>query len=126
MNTGSEQVSEAGATMKEIVAAVTRVTDIMGEISSASDEQSRGIEQVSLGRFADGQRHPAKRRAGAAVRHGGSGAGRSVRTAAPAVAAFRLNGKQQATAPRTTHVKTPQLLRPATAGTATDSNWETF
>lgn len=47
MNTGSEQVSEAGTTMKEIVAAVTRVTDIMGEISSASDEQSRGIEQVS-------------------------------------------------------------------------------
>ncbi|MGX5149846.1 methyl-accepting chemotaxis protein, partial [Enterobacter hormaechei] len=48
VNTGSEQVSEAGATMKEIVAAVTRVTDIMAEISSASDEQSRGIEQVSL------------------------------------------------------------------------------
>ncbi|QDE47263.1 hypothetical protein EIN43_05840 [Enterobacter hormaechei] len=47
VNTGSEQVSEAGATMKEIVAAVTRVTDIMAEISSASDEQSRGIEQVS-------------------------------------------------------------------------------
>ena len=48
VNIGSEQVSEAGATMKEIVAAVTRVTDIMAEISSASDEQSRGIEQVSL------------------------------------------------------------------------------
>ena len=125
MNTGSEQVSEAGATMKEIVAAVTRVTDIMGEISSASDEQSRGIEQVSWP-FRRWTASPAKRRAGAAVRHGGSGAGRSVRTAAPAVAAFRLNGKQQATAPRTTHVKTPQLLRPATAGTATDSNWETF
>lgn len=34
--------------MEEIVRSVTRVTDIMGEIASASDEQSRGIEQVSL------------------------------------------------------------------------------
>jgi uncharacterized phage infection (PIP) family protein YhgE len=34
--------------MQEIVNAVTRVTDIMGEIASASDEQSKGIEQVSL------------------------------------------------------------------------------
>ncbi|MBD6021886.1 methyl-accepting chemotaxis protein II, partial [Salmonella enterica subsp. enterica serovar Enteritidis] len=30
------------------VNAVTRVTDIMGEIASASDEQSRGIDQVAL------------------------------------------------------------------------------
>ncbi|MGL4702627.1 MAG: methyl-accepting chemotaxis protein, partial [Raoultella sp.] len=36
----------AGETMAEIVSAVTRVTDIMGEIASASDEQSRGIDQV--------------------------------------------------------------------------------
>jgi len=43
-----------------------------------------------------------------------------------AVAAFRLNGKEKATAPRPATVKTPQLLRPATANTATDSNWETF
>ncbi|MCW2480408.1 methyl-accepting chemotaxis protein [Candidatus Symbiopectobacterium sp. NZEC135] len=47
VNTGSEQVQDAGETMKEIVTAVTRVTDIMGEIATASDEQSRGIEQVS-------------------------------------------------------------------------------
>ena len=32
--------------MSEIVSAVNRVTDIMGEIAAASDEQSRGIEQV--------------------------------------------------------------------------------
>ncbi|WP_374191067.1 methyl-accepting chemotaxis protein [Candidatus Symbiopectobacterium sp. 'North America'] len=47
VNTGSEQVQDAGETMKEIVTAVTRVTDIMGEIATALDEQSRGIEQVS-------------------------------------------------------------------------------
>ncbi|EHC9773841.1 methyl-accepting chemotaxis citrate transducer [Salmonella enterica subsp. diarizonae serovar 50:z:-] len=47
IDTGSTQVREAGETMKEIVTAVTRVTDIMGEIASASDEQSKGIEQVA-------------------------------------------------------------------------------
>ena len=40
---GSTLVESAGETMDEIVNAVTRVTDIMGEIASASDEQSRGI-----------------------------------------------------------------------------------
>ncbi|NIF21713.1 methyl-accepting chemotaxis protein [Candidatus Pantoea multigeneris] len=48
VNTGSVQVESAGETMSEIVSAVTRVTDIMGEIASASDEQSRGIDQVGL------------------------------------------------------------------------------
>lgn len=48
VNTGTSQVAEAGDTMKEIVAAVAHVTNIMSEIASASDEQSRGIEQVSL------------------------------------------------------------------------------
>lgn len=43
---GSTLVETAGNTMGDIVNAVTRVTDIMGEIASASDEQSRGIDQV--------------------------------------------------------------------------------
>ncbi|WP_407568570.1 methyl-accepting chemotaxis protein [Pantoea sp. GABEPS69] len=46
VNTGSQLVGTAGETMSDIVNAVTRVTDIMGEIASASDEQSRGIDQV--------------------------------------------------------------------------------
>ncbi|UMB75078.1 methyl-accepting chemotaxis protein [Dickeya fangzhongdai] len=44
---GSVLVGSAGETMGDLVKAVTRVTDIMGEISSASEEQSRGIDQVS-------------------------------------------------------------------------------
>ncbi|EON11961.1 methyl-accepting chemotaxis protein [Pandoraea sp. SD6-2] len=44
---GSAQVRDAGRTMTEIVQAVQRVTDIMGEISAASSEQSGGIEQVN-------------------------------------------------------------------------------
>ncbi|MEB1611093.1 methyl-accepting chemotaxis protein [Xanthomonas campestris pv. campestris] len=44
---GSTLVNNAGSTMAEIVASVQRVTDIMGEISAASQEQSAGIEQVN-------------------------------------------------------------------------------
>jgi methyl-accepting chemotaxis protein len=47
VESGSVLVTRAGKTMDEIVQAVRRVTDIMGEISAASDEQSQGIEQVS-------------------------------------------------------------------------------
>ena len=43
---GSELVDKAGATMEEIVTAISRVTDIMGEISAASREQSQGVAQV--------------------------------------------------------------------------------
>ncbi|HEF4839748.1 TPA: MCP four helix bundle domain-containing protein [Burkholderia vietnamiensis] len=45
---GSALVSNAGTTMDEIVRSVRRVTDIMGEIASASSEQSTGIEQVNV------------------------------------------------------------------------------
>ncbi|CDG84664.1 methyl-accepting chemotaxis protein [Janthinobacterium agaricidamnosum] len=44
---GSQLVEQAGGTMNEIVASVQRVTDIMGEISMASQEQEAGIEQIN-------------------------------------------------------------------------------
>jgi methyl-accepting chemotaxis protein len=44
---GTRLVGEAGATMKEVVASVQRVTGIMSEISAASNEQRIGIEQVN-------------------------------------------------------------------------------
>ncbi|AMO95688.1 methyl-accepting chemotaxis (MCP) signaling domain protein [Collimonas fungivorans] len=44
---GSELVARAGQTMGEIVQAVKRVTDIMAEVTVASEEQSSGIEQVN-------------------------------------------------------------------------------
>ncbi|MEJ6000050.1 methyl-accepting chemotaxis protein [Paucibacter soli] len=43
---GSSLVDQAGATMQDVVSAIRRVTDIMGEISSASSEQSAGVHQV--------------------------------------------------------------------------------
>ena len=43
---GTTLVDQAGVTMTEVVAAIRRVTDIMGEISAASTEQSQGVAQV--------------------------------------------------------------------------------
>ncbi|MBP2846653.1 Tar ligand binding domain-containing protein [Dickeya oryzae] len=43
---GYEQVSQASKSMDDILKSVTNVTDIMGEIASASSEQSKGISQV--------------------------------------------------------------------------------
>ncbi len=44
---GSRLVDQAGRTMDEVVASVKRVSDIIGEIAAASDEQREGIEQVN-------------------------------------------------------------------------------
>ena len=44
---GSRLVEEAGSTINEVVQSVRRVTDIIGEIASASQEQRTGIEQVN-------------------------------------------------------------------------------
>ena len=43
---GSNLVDRAGATMREVVNSIRRVTDIVGEISAASTEQSAGVAQV--------------------------------------------------------------------------------
>ena len=44
---GSALAERAGTTMGDIVTSIRRVTDIMGEIAAASNEQSSGIEQVN-------------------------------------------------------------------------------
>jgi methyl-accepting chemotaxis protein len=44
---GSALVDRAGQTMSDVVGAITRVTDIMAEISAASSEQSQGVDQVN-------------------------------------------------------------------------------
>lgn len=48
INTGSDQVKKAGEAMSNILRAVQQVNDIMGEIASASGEQSKGISQVGI------------------------------------------------------------------------------
>ncbi|MCV6798420.1 methyl-accepting chemotaxis protein [Achromobacter ruhlandii] len=44
---GANHAENAGTTMQDVVASVKRVTDIMGEIAAASQEQASGIEQVN-------------------------------------------------------------------------------
>ena len=43
---GTSLVDQAGTTMTEVVGSIQRVTQIMGEISVASSEQSAGVSQV--------------------------------------------------------------------------------
>ncbi|WP_397324746.1 methyl-accepting chemotaxis protein [Pantoea agglomerans] len=47
VNTGAAQVENAGKTMQSIIDAVAQVNEVMKEIATASDEQNRGISQVS-------------------------------------------------------------------------------
>jgi methyl-accepting chemotaxis protein len=47
VNDGSELVNQSGKTLEEIVNSVKRVTDIIAEISAASQEQAIGIDQVN-------------------------------------------------------------------------------
>ncbi|KPF70222.1 hypothetical protein IP84_00155 [beta proteobacterium AAP99] len=47
VETGSQLVEQAGATMAEIVASVQRVTDMIGEITASTTEQASGIGQVN-------------------------------------------------------------------------------
>ena len=46
VGTGTRLVSAAGATMEDVVVSVKQVTDIIAEISAASDEQSVGIDKI--------------------------------------------------------------------------------
>jgi methyl-accepting chemotaxis protein len=43
---GTTLADQAGSTLLEVVSSIRRVTDIMGEISAASSEQSLGVSQV--------------------------------------------------------------------------------
>ena len=91
---GSRLVAEAGATMVEIVDSVRRVTDIMGEISSASLEQTEGIEQINV---AVAQMDEGTQQNAALVEEAAAAAAalreQSTRLA-QAVAVFRIDGEQ--------------------------------
>jgi len=121
---GSSQVSHAGDTMTGIVDAVRRVTDIMAEIAAASDEQSRGIQQVSL---AVTEMDNVTQQNASLVEEASAAASSLEEQASrltQAVAAFHLSDstpRHVATAP--VQAKAP-ALRPALANTS--ENWETF
>ncbi len=93
---GTRLVDRAGTTMKEVVGAIRRVTDIVGEISSASAEQSAGVAQVgeAVTQMDQATQH------NAALVEESAAAAASLETQAQAllqaVAVFRLSGDARA------------------------------
>ncbi|MEG3591555.1 methyl-accepting chemotaxis protein [Citrobacter youngae] len=121
---GSQQVSDAGKTMAEIVAAVTRVTDIMSEIASASEEQSRGIEQVSL---AVSQMDSVTQQNAALVEESAAAAASLEQQAEQlrqAVAVFRITREKAVSGARKPLQDAPRQDR--VVSTTQDQHWETF
>ncbi|WP_369975274.1 methyl-accepting chemotaxis protein [Xanthomonas bundabergensis] len=133
---GSALVDRAGRTMQEIVSSVQRVTDIMGEISAASQEQSAGIEQVNqtVTQMDETTQQNAAlvEEATAAARSMEDQAGQLTET----VAVFRIEAEPASAAPAVRPVlrsvpavpaqvrQAPAPRRLAVAGTATE--WQEF
>ncbi|MCL5622547.1 methyl-accepting chemotaxis protein, partial [Escherichia coli] len=120
---GSGEVVAAGNTMTDIVDAVKRVTDIMLEIAAASDEQSRGIVQVSQ---AISEMDKVTQQNASLVEEASAAAASLEEQAArltEAVGTFRLTGISAIK--RAFVTTTPDPSRPQTA-TASGDNWETF
>ncbi len=116
---GSKLVVAAGSTMEEVVNSVKRVTDIMAEITAASQEQSSGIEQVNQ---AVGQMDQVTQQNAALVEEAAAAAESlqdQASNLAKIVSVFRINGVntpvQQKTAPRAAPALTGSmgLARPA-------------
>ncbi|EBZ8168149.1 methyl-accepting chemotaxis protein [Salmonella enterica subsp. enterica serovar Berta] len=126
VDVGSTLVESAGETMDEIVNAVTRVTDIMGEIASASDEQSRGIDQVGL---AVAEMDRVTQQNASLVEESAAAAAALEEQASrltQAVAVFCIQQQQQR-ARDVAAVKTPAAVSSPKAAVADGSdNWETF
>ncbi|HGC6388807.1 TPA: methyl-accepting chemotaxis protein II [Cronobacter dublinensis] len=129
VDSGSVLVESAGETMQEIVGAVTRVTDIMGEIASASDEQSRGIDQVAL---AVSEMDRVTQQNASLVQQSAAAAGALEDQASrlsQAVAAFRLAATRASARPAPVAARAEPVGatfaagKPAAAG---QDNWETF
>ncbi|MFC4274275.1 methyl-accepting chemotaxis protein [Achromobacter aloeverae] len=112
---GSQQVERAGATMQEIVASVKRVTDIMGEISAASEEQSSGIDQVNR---AVSQMDEVTQQNAALVEEAAAAAGslqEQAQRLAEAVAVFKINEGQviEVAAQRLAAPAAPRMAAPS-------------
>ena len=115
---GSQQVERAGATMQEIVASVKRVTDIMGEISAASEEQSSGIDQVNR---AVSQMDEVTQQNAALVEEAAAAAGSLQEQAerlVQAVAVFKINAGEVIEVPARHLAQQPQHRAPRVAAPA--------
>ncbi len=148
VDAGSKLVDEAGQTMEQIVTSVKHVADIMGEITSASREQSAGIGEINQ---AITQMDEMTQQNAALVEQAAAAAESMQEQAeilAQAVAAFKLAGstphfagrsapaKAQAkvqTSAAVSAVQTPAIrpvpakpARPSIASAASGDDWEEF
>jgi methyl-accepting chemotaxis protein len=138
---GAKLVDQAGSTMEEIVTSVKHVTDIMAEISLASQEQSTGIEQVNR---AIGQMDEATQQNAALVGQAGAAAAslqEEAENLARLVSIFKLDAANvQAKAPARAPARAPapaprkvlapvastRAARPRVAPAELDAEFETF
>jgi methyl-accepting chemotaxis protein len=146
---GSRLVDEAGVTMHEIVDSIRRVTDIMAEITAASQEQTSGIEQVNQ---AIVQMDEATQQNAALVEEAAAAAGSLEEQAAglaQVVSVFKLDERHLATSTRrpapparaparpaarpatrapakAAQPKVTQAAAPRIAATAEKEEWEEF
>ncbi|EKY3200838.1 methyl-accepting chemotaxis protein [Cronobacter turicensis] len=122
VHTGSEMANKAGNTMEQIVASVTNVSGIMSEISDASDEQSRGIDQIGK---AVTELDSTTQQNAALVQESSAAASSLEEQASQLsslVSAFRLTKEDRKKYSGTAVAK---VLRPVTV-TANNGSWESF
>ena len=133
---GTALVDRAGMTMTEIVTSIARVTDIMGEISAASTEQSTGVGQISE---AIAQMDQATQQNAALVEESAAAAeslSDQARQLVQVVAVFKLDGATAAANARSATLTavakakaTPVAARrpaPVLAAAASSDEWESF
>ena len=121
VDAGGRLVDQAGVTMTEIVESITRVTDIMSEIASASMEQTMGIEQINT---AIAQMDEVTQQNAALVEEAAAAAGSlqdQAATLADVVSIFKLgdDGVLRQHAPRKAHARPAMAARSAPPAHAT-------
>ncbi|WP_233965783.1 methyl-accepting chemotaxis protein [Pectobacterium polaris] len=127
---GSDLANKAGETMQQVVVAIRQLTDTMAEISSASAEQSTGVDQVGI---AVNQMDQTTQQNAALVEESAAAA-LSLQDQADllvrAVSVFKVAGNQSSIpAPQLTHrTLSPKALLPATSGAArqNSADWTSF
>ena len=128
VDNGTQLVAKAGSTMAEVVSSVKSVTDIVGEIAIASNEQSTGIEEINK---AITQMDEVTQQNAALVQEASSAAyslNEQAERLSQAISIFKVSaGSATAAVRKAAHAKTPALLsnlQPVPA--AEEGNWETF
>ncbi|WP_233961400.1 methyl-accepting chemotaxis protein [Pectobacterium versatile] len=127
---GSDLANKAGETMQQVVVAIRQLTDTVAEISSASAEQSTGVDQVGI---AVNQMDQTTQQNAALVEESAAAA-LSLQDQADllvrAVSVFKVAGNQSSIpAPQLTHrALSPKAMLPAAAGAAhqNSGDWTSF